>query len=178
MQKGVIISPDGSKLILHEDGESNRRPKRSPNDPDPGSHNADGLVVVYESAKVGGECGIKPANVKRMHAPRMEAVLLTDEQKDARDVMDDLGKADAVHFPGDELDDKDVTLTRTKRAIVSSQTSSGPRKSSALSADDKAIEIAVFVDDVLYRLEEDMNRNDPIGAIQELVFTYLNSVSF
>ena len=53
LQKGVIISPDGSKLILHEDGESNRRPKRSPNDPDPGGHDSRLRVTPGEGGRVG-----------------------------------------------------------------------------------------------------------------------------
>ena len=40
----------------------------------------------------------------------------------------------------------------------------------------KAIEIAVFVDDDLYYKTKKANSGDPIEAIQNLVFAYLNSV--
>ena len=42
----------------------------------------------------------------------------------------------------------------------------------------KAIEIAVFVDDDLYYKTEQANPKNPIEEIQNLVFAYLNSVSF
>ena len=40
---------------------------------------------------------------------------------------------------------------------------------------DKAIEIAVFVDDVVYENER-ASESDPVAVIQDIVFTYLNSV--
>ena len=52
------------------------------------------------------------------------------------------------------------------------------RRRKRSSSTDKAIELAVFVDDDLYRKEKKAaGDNDPIAAIQDLVFTYLNSVS-
>lgn len=43
------------------------------------------------------------------------------------------------------------------------------------SSGDKAIELAVFVDDDMY-LREVAKSSDPVADIQDLVFTYLNSV--
>lgn len=51
------------------------------------------------------------------------------------------------------------------------------RKKRASGSSVKSIEIAVFVDDELYNNEKD-NHDDPVAGIQDIVFTYLNSVMF
>ncbi len=52
------------------------------------------------------------------------------------------------------------------------------RRQKRSSSPDKAIELAVFVDDDLFRQEKKagISNNDADAAIQDLVFTYLNSV--
>lgn len=40
----------------------------------------------------------------------------------------------------------------------------------------KTIELAVFVDEVLYKSTKDKGVSDPISNIQDIVFTYINSV--
>ncbi len=50
------------------------------------------------------------------------------------------------------------------------------RAAAAASKPDKAIELAVFVDDDLYAKEKETASGDPIAAVKDLVFTYLNSV--
>ena len=50
------------------------------------------------------------------------------------------------------------------------------KRSSTLSEFQKAIEIAVFVDDDMYRKATESSTRDPVDEIQNLVFTYLNSV--
>ena len=140
MQSGLLVSGEGRSLLLEEiDGaDSNGRPRRSLDDED-----ADGHVVIYESAASGGECGLKPKNAKRMRAPDPEVVSLLED--------DDVEDGDREFF----------VRRRKKRAANK----------------DKAIELAVFVDDDLYAQEKAANGNaDPVSKIQELVFTYLNSV--
>ena len=54
------------------------------------------------------------------------------------------------------------------------------RKKRDLLAPKKVIEIAVFVDDELYKKTESDAagaKSDPVEAIQNLVFAYMNSVS-
>ena len=45
------------------------------------------------------------------------------------------------------------------------------------SGPEKMIELAVFVDEVLYASTKRKGISDPINAIQNIVFTYINSVS-
>ena len=42
---------------------------------------------------------------------------------------------------------------------------------------EKMIELAVFVDEVLYASTKLKGSSDPVNAIQDIVFTYINSVS-
>ena len=45
------------------------------------------------------------------------------------------------------------------------------------SGPEKMIELAVFVDEVLYASTKRKGSSDPVNAIQDIVFTYINSVS-
>lgn len=137
-QNGVILS-NNRKLIFeridenHPQYEEAKRQKRDVNDDD--------MIVIYETEQTGGECGIKPKNLKRMKAPKREAVLLKNNEE------------------GNES--KAFIRKRKKRSASS----------------DKAIELAVFVDDELYYNEKEAsNSEDVILRIQNIVFTFLNAV--
>jgi len=43
---------------------------------------------------------------------------------------------------------------------------------------EKMIELAVFVDEILYGNTKKKGSSSPISAIQDIVFSYINSVSF
>ncbi|TRY70666.1 hypothetical protein TCAL_09680 [Tigriopus californicus] len=143
--KGILIA-NGSKLILEEiPPQPGPRPKRSLEGLDGGSSdNLGGLIVIYEAEATGGECGIKPENLQRMHAPTREAILL----KPHGSITKQKPKPSVGSF------------VRKKRS---------PRG-------DKTIELAVFVDDDLYKKEKELHSRDAVFQIQDLVFTYLNSV--
>lgn len=131
---------------------SSSRPRRQADD-------SDGHIVVYESGIADGECGIKPKNLERMRAPVRPAVLLKTDQ-------------------ADQVNEEETT--GNEKASTSTK-STGPgafvrRRRKRSNADQKAIELAVFVDDDLYQLEVDSGVDDPIQDIQDVVFTYLNSV--
>jgi hypothetical protein len=67
-----------------------------------------------------------------------------------------------------EVDKTFKPLNRQKRKILTKNT------------DDKVIELAVFVDDDLYKFtkkETDKTGGDPIERIQDVVYAYLNAVS-
>ena len=61
-------------------------------------------------------------------------------------------------------------LNRRRKRQTSNNVNDSPENNQ------KAIEIAVFVDDDLYYKTKKANSGDPIEAIQNLVFAYLNSV--
>ena len=63
-------------------------------------------------------------------------------------------------------------LNRRRKRQTSNNVNDSPENNQ------KAIEIAVFVDDDLYYKTKKANSGDPIEAIQNLVFAYLNSVIF
>lgn len=107
------------------------------------SDNLGGLIVIYEAESTGGECGIKPENLQRMHAPTREAILLKPQGSDTKKPKPSVG-----------------SFVRKKRS---------PRG-------EKTIELAVFVDDDLYNKEKEIHSRDAVFQIQDLVFTYLNSV--
>ena len=98
------------------------------------------MVELKKTNFLGGQCGIKTENLKRMQAPPRAVVLL----KTPTTAEAETGGVD-----------------RKKRATK----------------DAKMIELAVFVDEVLYASTKKKGSSDPINAIQDIVFTYINSVS-
>ena len=191
-QRGVISSPERNLVLeeLDDDGggvsRSRNRFKRSSDEP--------ALVVVYESTVSHGECGIKPWNVKKMKRPRQDAVLLNEIEQRHQDSHDDNHAVDFEEM-AKELEDEDDDANGGDDWDLSGAFYSGRksrvshfnkgayrghvrRKRAADSSRrrDRAIEIAVFVDDVVYDNERDAGANDPVAVIQDIVFTYLNSV--
>ena len=65
----------------------------------------------------------------------------------------------------------------TKIVRLDSSTSTGRRFRRSAGAGTKMIELAVFVDEVLYASTKKKGASDPIASIQDIVFTYINSVS-
>ena len=114
--------------------------------------------VDADSKLTKSACGLTPHNSKRLKAPTftMEGLTnATSSKINTHKVMSTL----QVNYPKD--------LIRDKRKII-------PKQS------DKVIELAVFVDDELYKLtktETDKNGGDPIERIQDIVYAYLNAVS-
>ena len=164
---------------------SKRRFKRSSDEP--------ALVVVYESAVSHGECGIKPWNVKKMKRPRQSAVPLDNrESQEDNNVMDfeemarELDNADdAEEDEGEEWNLSGAFYSGRKARLLHFNKGANRghvrRKRASSARDDRrpdrAIEIAVFVDDVVYDNERDADPDsDPVPVIQDIVFTYLNSV--
>ncbi len=197
MQKGLITTPEKNLLIeeVHDgSGHSGDRFKRSSEE--------ESLIMIYESEAGGGECGIKPWNVKRMKSPRKKAVLLDNGDDDEVAAATERS-ARTIEFEDLEREmeagDEDVedfgsssSSSSSFRRSVSNHQDLGPkrvvhynkgsfrghvRRKRQASDSDKAIELAVFVDDVVYDNERSARNRDPIAAIQAVVFTYLNSVS-
>ena len=174
---------------MHDGGESRskNRFRRSSDEP--------ALVVVYESTASHGECGIKPWNVKKMKRPRQDAVLLSEFERRDQDSHDDNHVMDFEEM-AKELEDSDAEdggadggdgwglsgAFYSGRKARLSHFNKGAyrghvrRKRDASRRRDRAIEIAVFVDDVVYDNERDAGASDPVAVIQDIVFTYLNSV--
>ena len=165
------------------DGKSRSRDRfrRSSDDP--------ALVVVYESAVSHGECGIKPWNVKKMKRPRQSAVPLDDrESQEDNNVVDfeEMAKEldNAKEDDGEEWDLSGAFYSGRKARVSHFNKGANRghvrRKRASSARDDRrpdrAIEIAVFVDDVVYDNERDAGASDPVSVIQDIVFTYLNSV--
>ena len=174
---------------LHGGGGESRsknRFKRSSDEP--------ALVVVYESTASHGECGIKPWNVKKMKRPRQDAILLNELERREEASHDDNHVIDFEEM-AKELDDDDAEDDSGNKWGLSGAFYSGrkarvshfnkgayrghvrrKRATSSSKRRDRAIEIAVFVDDVVYDNERDAGARDPVAVIQDIVFTYLNSV--
>lgn len=138
---------------LHYDGflETRKRKRRFALETDPEPDLRE-MVVIFESTASGGECGIKPKNLQKMKAPRQKVVDLRDEEEEQKD-------------------DGETFVRRKKRASDDDNEVDSSR--------DKAIELAVFVDEYMYRRELDLVNEyggDIEYAIQDLVFTYLISV--
>ena len=164
---------------------SKNRFKRSSDEP--------ALVVVYESTVSHGECGIKPWNVKKMKRPRQGAVLLDEIERRDQETHGDNHAIEfeemAKELENDDQDDHEWSLSGAfysgRKARVSHYNKGAyrghVRRKRATSGSggrrrDRAIEIAVFVDDVVYDNERDAGASDPEAVIQDIVFTYLNSV--
>ena len=62
--------------------------------------------------------------------------------------------------------------------VVRLETSKVDRTKRSTTDTQKMIELAVFVDEVLYASTKKKGTSDPISSIQDIVFTYINSVSF
>ena len=194
-QRGVISSPERNLVLeeLHDGGggggesRSKNRFKRSSDEPV--------LVVVYESTASHGECGIKPWNVKKMKRPRQDAILLNelgrrDEASDDDNHVIDFEEM-AKELEDDDAEEEDGVdewglsgaFYSGRKARVSHFNKGAyrghvrrKRATSSNKRRDRAIEIAVFVDDVVYDNERDAGASDPVAVIQDIVFTYLNSV--
>ena len=104
-------------------------------------------------------CGLKPQNAYRLKAPNFE--------------RDELQNITSLRIRRDTIPSKweKVSnlkeLSRKKRKIISNP-------------HDKVIELAVFIDDDLYKYtkaETDRHGGDPIERIQDVVYAYLNAVS-
>ena len=104
-------------------------------------------------------CGLKPTNANRLKAPSFVSDGLQNFNfaRSRRDTFSHLLK-DIGYI-------KEVN--RKKRKIISNP-------------HDKVIELAVFIDDDLYKFtkeETDKHGGDPIEKIQDIVYAYLNAVS-
>lgn len=155
------------------------------------------LIIIYESVAGGGECGIKPWNAKKMKSPRRKAVRLKD-LKNKRKTNKSGGHTVDFDEMAEEMDAEDESKSEDLSSVPEWESGTGRRserlthfnegafkghvrrKRTATDGGDRAIEIAVFVDDVVYENERGSTRSntdeDPIAAIQDIVFTYLNSV--
>ena len=128
------------------------------------------LIHVYEpnlvesikeeyNLKNKSSCGLKPQNAHRLKAPNFEM----DELQNI--TSSKLWKEKFSSMLG-EIGNLKI-LNRQKRKIISSP-------------HDKVIELAVFIDDDLYKYtkaETDKHGGDPIERIQDVVYAYLNAVS-
>ena len=103
-------------------------------------------------------CALNPENSKRLKTPRLDTNgfgNITSSKLKHNKVYTQLGANIFEQLP------------RTKRKIN-------------LKTSDKYIELAVFVDDDLYKYvktDTDKTGGDPIESIQDVVFAYLNAVS-
>ena len=127
-------------------------------------------IFVYEpnlvtkndksDASIKSSCGLKPQNANRLKAPtfgweELKNITSAELKRDKRSSL--LHEVDYLK-----------QLNRQKRKILTKTT------------DDKVIELAVFVDDDLYKftkIETDKTGGDPIERIQNIVYAYLNAVS-
>ncbi len=156
LQKGILETPNSSLIV--EELPGTNRVKR---DSDLAETDMEGHVVVYESVASLGACGLKPNNLQRMRAPPISAVSLAPVVKLELDETDD---DSAANWEGNK-----TAFGRQRREVPGD----------AGSPKTKAIELAVFVDDDLFRRESAPDASgdgDPVQAIQDIVFTYLNSV--
>ena len=118
------------------------------------------LILVYEleskanrDGKTELTCGLTPNNLERMKAPPLG--------------MEELINITSIYLKQEKERSTFEGIRRKKRKVLTTQ-------------HDKVIELAVFVDDELYKLTaQDVasNNGDPIERIQDLVFAYLNAVS-
>ena len=183
-QHGIIVDDTNRKFVLEPLPKGINVPKvlemnRSKRSTNTNSnHNVDEFeeeeedsvfIFVYEpniATNIGGEskltklsCALKPQNAKRLKAPTFdmdELINVTSSNLKPRKVTSTL----QVEYLKD--------LIREKRKII-------PKRN------DKVIELAVFVDDDLYKLtkkETDKHGGDPVDRIQDVVYAYLNAVSF
>jgi len=66
----------------------------------------------------------------------------------------------------------------TTKVILLNATNDARKKRQVRNGPEKTIELAVFVDEVLYKATKDKGASDPISNIQDIVFTYINSVRY
>ena len=127
------------------------------------------FIFVYEpnmitkedknaSTRLKPSCALNPENTKRLKTPQLDTNGL-------RNITSSKLKHNKVYT---QLETNIFEqLPRTKRKI-------------SLKTSDKYIELAVFVDDDLYKYvktDTDKTGRDPIESIQDVVFAYLNAVS-
>ena len=106
-------------------------------------------------------CGIKPSNINRLKTPSLATM---DELRNVTTLLNIKQLRHRSFFHTKKL----IELNRSKRKVINSKTN------------DKVIELAVFVDDDLYKItkkETDKTGEDPIERIQDIVYAYLNAVS-
>ena len=128
-------------------------------------------IFVYEpnlvtkndksDASTKSSCGLKPQNANRLKAPTFGS---KEDLKNITSAELKRNKRSSLLHKVDYL----KQLNRHKRKILTKNT------------DDKVIELAVFVDDDLYKftkIETDKTGGDPIERIQDVVYAYLNAVS-
>ena len=77
------------------------------------------------------------------------------------------------------MTDDDINTPSEAEINTKNVPKKSPRRKRDLLAPKKVIEIAVFVDDELYKktVSDAGSKADPVEAIQNLVFAYMNSVS-
>ena len=77
------------------------------------------------------------------------------------------------------MTDDDINTPSEEEINTKNVPKKSPRRKRDLLAPKKVIEIAVFVDDELYKktVSDAGSKADPVEAIQNLVFAYMNSVS-
>ena len=77
------------------------------------------------------------------------------------------------------MTDDDINTPSEAEINTKNVPKKSPRRKRDLLAPKKVIEIAVFVDDDLYKktVSDAGSKADPVEAIQNLVFAYMNSVS-
>ena len=180
LQHGIILDDTNRKLILEPLPKgvpvpsvlNQNRHKRSTNEDsrDEFINEESVLIHIYEPSLVEdikkdlgpknkSSCGLKPQNANRLKAPNF----MRDEQpnftfaRSKRDIYSNL------------LEEVGYTknFSRKKRKIISKP-------------HDKVIELAVFIDDDLYKYtkeQTDIHGGDPIERIQDIVYAYLNAVS-
>ena len=112
-------------------------------------------------------CSVKNWNTEfkvRDLIPLHKVLKISDlnENKDAADDFED----NSIHFPDNDDKEEEGEFIRRRK-----------RQTGKPSSSDKAIELAVFVDDDLYDKEiSDTGLANPVASITNLVYTYLNSV--
>ena len=164
----VIEAVSSDQHLHHEQHDHHRRVKRENlHETDAGSVH---LVLIYETS--GGKCGLQSQNRKQLYAPDLHEKTIKLQQ----DSSSSTSSSSAEQFEHSRN-----TIEFQKKLLLNNNDNQNRQKrqtgnNNANDFYEKAIEIAVFVDDDLYYKTKKSSAGDPIEEIQNLVFAYLNSV--
>ena len=141
------MGPNGEQYVIETlPDEAHEIRKREVEDLMGANEDLNDHLVLIYEAS-GGECGLKDRNRKRLYAP-------------------DLTETVRLLKPQQNKDEEPEEFQRRRRKRQVKQNVNYQ----------KAIEIAVFVDEELYSQTKYSSSADPIDEIQNLVFAYMNSV--